>query len=249
MFYPIEDAPQVLRNWRAFLADAPDEVSSLVVAITFPVDPHVPPPVQGQTCIVAGGVFVGDVEEGLRVLAPLGQLGTPVFDLTQPMPFTFVQSAFDALTPRGEFRQYWKSQYLDELTDDAIDAFAELALDRPQPLVLMNIWHHGGAIARVGAEETAFAERSAPFMVSIDGNWQDPADDALVVGWVRAAWNRIGEFGNGSTYLNFTGLSDEAADTGVDSALGRNLARLAQVKATYDPDNFFRRNNNIAPRE
>jgi len=247
VFYPLEDAPQVLRNWRAFVANTSDEVSSAMVVLSFPVDPHVPPPVQGRTCVVAGAVFAGDVEEGLQALAPLGQLGTPIFDLTSPMPFTFVQSAFDALTPRGEFRQYWKSQYLDALGDDALDAFADLAGDRPAPLVLMNIWQLGGAIARVGPEETAFAERSASFMVSIDGNWQEPAADAEVIGWVRAAWRRIGEFGNGSTYLNFTGLADEAADTGVDTALGRNLARLSRVKTAYDPDNFFRRNNNIRP--
>ncbi len=247
VFYPIEDASQVVRNWRDFVADAPDEVSSSVVALTLPEDPALPPPVQGRSCVVTGAVYVGDAEEGLRALAPLGQLGTPVFDLTMPMPFTVVQSAFDALTPRGKFRQYWKSHYLDELGDDAIDAWAALALDRAQPLCLMNIWHLGGAIAAVGAEDTAFAERSAKYMVSIEGNWRDPALDAEVVAWVRAAWRRIGEFGNGSTYLNFTGLADEATDTGVDSALGRNLARLAGVKASYDPDNFFRRNNNVRP--
>jgi FAD/FMN-containing dehydrogenase len=247
VFYPIEDAAQVVRNWRDFVAGVPDEVSSAVVALSFPVDPHVPPPVQGRTCVAAAAVYVGDVEDGLRALAPLGRLGTPILDLTSPMPFTFVQSAFDALTPRGEFRQYWKSQYVDDLSDDAVDAWTDLARDRPQPLVLMNIWHLGGAIAAVGSEDTAFAERSAPFMVSIDGNWQDPAADGDVIEWVRAAWKTIGRFGNGSTYLNFTGLADEAADTGVESALGRNLARLAQVKATYDPDNFFRRNNNITP--
>jgi hypothetical protein len=105
----------------------------------------------------------------------------------------------------------------------------------------------GGAIASVDPEATAFAERGAPYMVSIDGIWTDPEVDEARVEWIRSAWNDISRFGNGSVYLNFTGLSDEAPQAGVDSAYGRNLRRLAEVKAAYDPDNFFRLNNNIVP--
>ena len=247
VFYAVEDAPAVIRGWREYVDGAPDEVTSVAVSFTFPEVPDLPPVVHNRACLVVGGVYAGDLDEGLQVLKPLGSLGTPLADLSGPAPFTFVQSAFDGLFQRGQFRSYWKSQYLDELSDDAIDTFVALALDRPQPLFVLNIWPMGGAIARMGAEETAFAERTAPFMVSIDGNWEDAAFDAEGVAWVRSAWSRIGEFGNGSTYLNFTGLAGEATDTGVDSALGRNLRRLAEVKATYDPDNLFRRNNNIAP--
>ena len=105
----------------------------------------------------------------------------------------------------------------------------------------------GGAINDIGAEDTAFHERSADFMVSIDGLWADPADNDANVAWVRSAWEAISEFGTGSVYLNFTGLADEAASAGVDSAFGRNLKRLAEAKASYDPDNLFRLNNNISP--
>ena len=99
----------------------------------------------------------------------------------------------------------------------------------------------------MGAEDTAFSERSSPFMISIDGMWDDPADSEANVAWVRAAWDEIGRFGTGGVYLNFTGLADEDLTAGVDSALGRNLKRLGEVKATYDPDNFFKLNNNILP--
>ena len=105
----------------------------------------------------------------------------------------------------------------------------------------------GGAIADVDPEATAFAERSSPFMVSIDGMWEDPADDADTIAWVRQTWDDVSRFGTGGVYLNFTGLADEAPTAGVDSAFGRNLSRLEEVKATYDPDNFFRVNNNIKP--
>ncbi|MGH9226052.1 MAG: FAD-binding oxidoreductase [Acidimicrobiales bacterium] len=247
VFYAVEDAPAVLRAWRDYVAVAPDEVTSIAVSFTFPPVPDLPEVVHNRACLVIGAVYADDLEEGLEILKPLGALGTPLADLTGPAPFTFVQSAFDELFQRGQFRSYWKSQYLDEFSDEAIDAFAALAESRPKPLCVVNIWPMGGAISRVGPEDTAFAERTAPFMISIDGNWEEPEFDAEGVTWVRAAWSKIGEFGNGSTYLNFTGLADEAADTGVESALGRNLRRLAEIKAAYDPDNFFRRNNNIAP--
>jgi Berberine and berberine like len=192
-------------------------------------------------------VYAGDPDEGMPRLQPFRELGTPLVDLSQPMPFTAVQAAFDPLFPRGELQAYWKTQYLNELSDPAIDRIADRALDRPAPLTLVNTFHMGGAIADVGPEETAFAERSSPFMVSIDGLWTDPSENADNVAWVRSAWKDIGEFGTGAVYLNFTGLAEETQSAGVDSAFGRNLRRLAEIKAKYDPDNFFRLNNNIAP--
>ena len=163
------------------------------------------------------------------------------------MPFTAVQAAFDPLFPRGQLRAYWKSQYLDELSDGAIDLMAARAADRPAPLTLINMFHMGGAIAEVGPEDTAFSTRSSPYMVSIDGMWSEPADDEDNVAWVRSTWDAFREFGTGDVYLNFMGLKEEEASAGVDSAFGRNMRRLAEVKAEYDPDNFFRLNNNIAP--
>jgi hypothetical protein len=99
----------------------------------------------------------------------------------------------------------------------------------------------------VDPQATAFSQRSAPYMASIDGMWTDPAKDADNIDWVRSAWEAIARFGTGGVYLNFTGLVDEPTGTGVEGAYGRNLQRLAAVKAAYDPDNFFRINNNIRP--
>jgi FAD/FMN-containing dehydrogenase len=247
-FYPLEEIGPILRGWREYVATAPDEVTSVVVTITFPANPELPEVVHDRPVAIVGGVYVGDPEEGLRVMAPLRELGTPLFDMSGPTPFTVVQSGFDPLFPRNTLRAYWKSQYLDELTDAAIDAIADRARDRPAPLTLVNTFHMGGAIAAVDSEATAFAQRSAPFMVSIDGMWQDPAADGDMIAWTRSAWDTIGRHGNGSVYLNFTGLAEEAHDAGVDAAFGRNLTRLAEVKAAYDPDNLFRLNHNISPR-
>jgi FAD/FMN-containing dehydrogenase len=246
-FYPIEEYAQVLRGWRDYVEQAPDEVTTVCVGITFPANPELPEAIHDRPVVIVGGVFVGDVEEGLKITAPLRELGTPLFDMSGPTPFVGVQTGFDPLFPRGELRAYWKSQYLDELSDGAIETIAAKAGERPAPLTLMNVFAMGGAIARVGEEETAFATRKPPYMVSIDGMWSDAADDDANVAWVRDTWNAVKEYGTGEVYLNFTGRADEAPDAGVDSALGRNMARLAEIKAKYDPDNFFRVNDNIAP--
>ena len=246
-FYPVEETADVLRGWREFVTDAPPEITSVCVTITFPADPNMPEAVHDRPCAIVGGVYVGDPDEGMRMMQPLRELGTVLFDLSQPMPFTAVQTGFDPLFPRNQLRAYWKSQYLDELSDGAIDVIAARANDRPAPLTLVNTFHMGGAINDVGAEDTAFAERSAPFMVSLDGMWSDAGDDAEKVAWVRSAWEDVKQFGTGGVYLNFTGLADEMPSTGVDTAFGRNLLRLGEIKAKYDPDNFFRINNNIVP--
>jgi FAD/FMN-containing dehydrogenase len=246
-FYPLEEAGQLLRGWRSYVESAPDEVTAVCVTMTFPANPELPEAVHDRPVMIVGGVYVGDVDAGLAEMQPLRELGTVLFDMSGPTPFVGVQTGFDPLFPRDTLRAYWKSQYLDELSDEAIDTIAAKAQDRPAPLTLVNTFHMGGAIAAVGEEDTAFATRTSPYMVSIDGMWDDASDDEANVAWVRSAWSDVGEYGTGEVYLNFTGLADEDPTAGVDSALGRNLGRLAEIKAKYDPDNFFRVNNNVVP--
>ena len=245
--YPVEEVAEVMRGWRSYVEQAPNEVTSVIVTITFPANPEMPEAVHDRAVAIVGGVHSGGVEEGLEEMQPLRELGTVLFDMSGPTPYVGVQSGFDPLFPRNQLQAYWKSQYLDSLPDEAIDTIAARANDRPAPLTLVNTFHMGGAINDVGPEDTAFHERSSPYMVSIDGMWADPGDNEANVGWVRSTWEDVSKFGTGSVYLNFTGLADEAPDAGVDSAFGRNLRRLAEVKGRYDPDNFFRVNNNIAP--
>jgi FAD/FMN-containing dehydrogenase len=247
-FYPIEEVGQVMRGWREYTQSAPDEVTATCVTITFPASPEMPEVLHDRKVIIVGAVYAGDVEEGMRVTEPLRALGTPLFDMSGPTPFQAVQTGFDALFPRDVLRAYWKSEYVDDLTDAAIDTIAAKALDRPAPLTMVNLFHMGGAIAGVDPEATAFAARGAEYMVSIDGVWTDEISDADGIAWVRSTWTEIARHGTGEVYLNFTGRADEAATVGVDSAYGRNLRRLAEIKGVYDPDNLFHVNNNIVPR-
>jgi FAD/FMN-containing dehydrogenase len=244
VFYPSEDAETVLRGFREYAETAPDEVNAMAVAITMPEDPHLPPPVHNQKVIVVGAVYVGDPEEGMGVLQPLRELATPLADISQPMPFRMVQAAFDGFFPRQEVRTYWKSTSAAELSDGLIDTIATRAQDRPAPLATIVVWLTGGQVNRVGTDDAAFSERSAKYLMSVEGSWHDPADDDKVIPWVRETWSAISEFGTGSTYINFAEGDSQSV---VDEAFGGKLEKLAQIKATYDPENFFRRNNNIVP--
>ena len=246
-FYPMEEVGEVLHGFRATVEQLPDDVTATCVTITFPANPEMPEAIHDRPVAIVGGVYAGsDPAEGLQMMAPLRELGTPLFDMSGPTPFVAVQSGFDPLFPRQQLHAYWKSQYLEELSDAAIDVIAARAQDRPAPMTLVNTFHMGGAIGAVDPEATAFSERTAQYMISIDGMWTDETQTARTKDWVRATFDEVSRYGTGGVYLNFTGR-DEELSANVDSAFGRNLARLAQIKAKYDPENFFRLNNNIAP--
>ena len=247
VFYPVAEAARVWRGFRDWAAHAPDEVSALCGCTTLPASEHTPPEIHDTPMVIVGGVYAGEHDKGMAVLQPLRELATPLADISGPLPFTAVQAAFDPFFVRGTLRSYWKSTYVTQLSDEVLDIVVRRAQDRPSPRVFVITFLMGGAINRVNPEDTAYSERAADWMVSIDGNWHDAADDDRVIGWVRDAWSEVHKLGTGTTYLNFTGLADEATDVGVESAFGRNLARLAEIKARYDPDNLFRLNNNIAP--
>jgi FAD/FMN-containing dehydrogenase len=247
VFYPVADARQVWRGFRDWAAKAPDEVSALCGCTTLPAHPGLPEPIHDTPFVVVGAVHSGAPEDGMKVLQPLRELGAPLADISQPLPFSAVQTAFDPFFARGTLRSYWKSTYLPKLTDDAIDVIAQRAQNRPSARTFVITFLMGGAINKVGAKDTAYSERSAPWMVSLDGNWTDQSEDSRVISWIREAWAEVAKFGTGSVYLNFTSLADEAPTTAVDTAFGDNMRRLAEVKRKYDPTNLFRLNNNIAP--
>lgn len=212
-----------------------------------PAAPHLPEAIHNQGCVVVGGVYAGPAEEGMRVMQPLRELATPLADISQPMPFTAVQTAFDAFFPMGTLQSYWKAQNLVNLSDEALGVIARRANQRPSPLTMVATFQMGGAINRVGPNDTAYGERTASWMSSIDGNWENPADNAANIAWVRESFNQVAPYSSGTTYTNFTGQADESAGALTASAYGENMTRLRLIKGKYDPDNFFRLNPNIAP--
>ena len=161
------------------------------------------------------------------------------------MPYLDFQASLDPFFAAGR-RRYWKALYLDGFSDAAIDTTVDWSNRRPANDTLVIVRHCGGAIARVGAEETAFGDRSSEWMLSIDSTWDDPAADAENIAYTRAFWDAALPFSDGKTYFNFPGLLEEG-DAAVRDSYGANHARLARIKGAYDPGNLFRLNQNIRP--
>jgi FAD/FMN-containing dehydrogenase len=243
--YPLEDAKRVLTGWRDAVADAPDELTTAGFVWALPDSEELPKDLRGRPYVGVVGIWAGDPDEGERAVQDLRELATPLVDMSGRFEYAAFQQALDPSFPRGR-RYYWKALYLDGLADAAIDTTVEFSERRPSNDTLVIIRHCGGAISRVGAEETAFGDRSSEWMLSIDSTWHDPATDETNIAYTRAFWDAALPFSDGKTYFNFPGLHEEN-DVAVQSSYGANHSRLARIKAAYDPGNVFRLNQNIIP--
>ena len=190
-------------------------------------------------------MWAGDPAEGERATRALRELATPLIDLSGPIEYLEFQRSLDPFFPNGQ-RRYWKALYLDGFSDAAIDTTVDWSNRRPSNDTLVIVRHCGGAMSRVGAEETAFGDRSSEWMLSIDSTWSEPAADAANVEYTRAFYDAAMPFSDGKTYFNFPGLLEEG-DAAVRSSYGDNYDRLTRIKAAYDPENRFRLNQNIRP--
>jgi FAD/FMN-containing dehydrogenase len=244
--YPEERAKEIIPRWRDFMAGAPERLSGLVEFSTIPQDPAYPETAWGRRVMALAHVYDGPAEEGERVVAPLRNFGEPLLDFSSPMPYRTIQTLYDAIFPKGRDRCYWKSTYLRELTDEVIGDIAAQLSKRPSEMTYASIWKFGGAMQRVPAEASAFGDRSAPFMLSLDAIWSGPEHDKANIDWVRNTWTHMQRHSTGRLYLNFPGLGEDQSL--VRNALGESTyARLQAVKRAYDPDNLFRLNQNILP--
>jgi FAD/FMN-containing dehydrogenase len=245
IFYPLEDATKVLPAWRDFMAQAPEELSSLAICWSLPPAPPFPPELHGAPTVAVAACYCGSLEEGERIVQPLRELAEPLVDASGPWPWLGLQSGFDAIFGKGELR-YWKSRALAELSAEAISDLVDLAGRRPAPLTDIAIWHHGGAMTRVAESETAYGGRDAPFLVTAEANWTDPAQNDEAISWAREVWDAMEPYTTGGVYLNFPGLGEEK-EALAQAGYGENYERLTQLKAKYDPENLFRMNINIPP--
>ncbi|WP_255193198.1 FAD-binding oxidoreductase [Natronobeatus ordinarius] len=248
-WHSIDDAKAVARGWRDFVMTAPTEVSAELVFWSVPDVPDFPEELRKQPVAIVAAVHSGDVDAGERALEPLRELGTPIFDLSGPTRYVELQQDFDPFFPAGELRYYVTSIFLEGLTDEAIDAVVARAKSRPHYRVLVDVWHLGGAIADVSDEATAYSGREHPFLLAIDATWEEPADDDRVVEWSRSFREELRDFSPGGRYLNFPGFGEEAEDPLRTTHSAETYERLVDVKTEYDPENLFRLNQNVEPRE
>ncbi|MGH3146528.1 MAG: FAD-binding oxidoreductase [Rubrobacter sp.] len=243
VFWPMEEAPRVLRFYRDWIADCPDEVMTIVVQRKAPALPVVPPDLVGKPVVAVVACYAGPIEDGEEVVQPLKTFGSPVLDLCVPKPFLVHQAMFDPSFRHG-WRYYVRSCDVAELNDDVIDIVAEHGRQIVSPITSIALWQMGGAVARVGEGETAFNGRSAGFTFNINGNSETADGFEAEREWARNYWSAL-EPHHTSVYVNF--LMEEGEER-VRQAYGpEKYDRLKALKRKYDPDNFFRLNQNIKP--
>jgi FAD/FMN-containing dehydrogenase len=239
VLHPRDRARELLRLFRDAMIEAPDEVSLAFVFLTAPDEDGIPDELRGQPAVAIAGMHAGGLADAEGALAPVRTFGPPALDAFAPTAYAAFQSSLD--DPPG-YRNWWTAEYLDDLTEKAIDAIVAHAEDLPSGPAQIFIPAWGGAIARVPEGATPLTGRGARFVVHPLLLWEDPAEDTRTIAYGQRWRDVLAPFRTGATYLNFTG--DEGADR-VRAAYGPHYDRLAHVKAGWDPDNVFRATGNV----
>jgi FAD binding domain-containing protein/berberine-like enzyme len=243
VIWPMEKSPEVLRFYRDWVADAPDELMTIVVHRKAPPLPFVPEELHGEPVVMVVCCWAGDVEDGRAFVRPLKAFSSPVVDLCEPKPFVAHQAMFDPSFPHHRW-YYFKSCDVAELTDEVIDITVEHSSRIVSPLTAFPIWQMGGAVARTGESETAFGGRGAAFTYNIGACTEAEEGFEAEREWVRGFWSALEPYHQG-VYVNF--LGDEGAERVRGSYGEEKYARLQELKRRYDPENVFRINQNIPP--
>ena len=243
--YALDDAHRVLAEHERLVLEGGDDVSTIAVFGHVPQGVDFPEELHERPFVAVLAVHAGSAGEGERTLAPLRNLAVPLADLSDRMQFVDVQKIYDADYPAGH-RYYWKSAMLPALPGDAVDILVDSLGRAPSKHTTVDLWLNGGAIARVADDATAFSGRSGRYVLAVESNWEDPADDGSNIAWARELLTALEGHVSGGAYLNFPGLLEEGHAL-VRSSLGANYERLAALKQRVDPDNLFRRNANVEP--
>ena len=243
VFWPIEDAPNVLPFYHEWIKETPDELMTIVSCRKAPPLPFVPRELHGKLVVGVVCCYAGPVEEGEKVVKLLKEFGSPVLDLCVPKPYLAHQAMFDPSFPHGRW-YYIRSCDVAQLTDEVIDITVDHSLRINSPFTALTLWQLGGAVARVGEEETAFGGRSAGHTYNIGGITETEEGFDEEREWVRNFWSALEPY-HTSVYVNF--LMEEGEER-IRQAYGpRKYDRLKALKRRYDPDNLFRLNQNIRP--
>ena len=200
--------------------------------------------VRGKPIVMLLACHTGGIAEGEKRLAPIKAFGKPVGDILQRRPYVTQQSLLDATQPRGR-RYYWKSEYLPGIESAMLAKVMEHASRLTSPHSAIIVFQLGGAVGRWPSDHSAVGNRDAAAVLNIAASWEQEAEDARHVEWARSTWRDMRRFSTGGTYVNF--LTEEETGERLAAAYGKNLARLAEIKARWDPANIFRTNKNVAP--
>lgn len=242
--WPMEDAPGVMRFYRDFVREAPDELTTIVQYRTIPPFPAFPPQFHGRKALQIAATWAGNIADGERALEPLRAYGEPLFDLVSPRPYLAQQASNDKAVPHG-WHYYWKSADLPELENETIDILTKRSLAMRSSRSFTVIFHLGGAMARIGEHDAAYSHRSARYNININAVWlADEAIGETETQWARDLFEQLNAAQH-AVYVNF--LMDEGQERVRQAYGAEKYGRLAALKARLDPDNVFRMNQNIVP--
>jgi FAD/FMN-containing dehydrogenase len=241
MLWELDQAADIMKWYREFIVKAPEEINGFFMFLTVPPGPPFPEALHMRKMCGIAWCCTGTMEESNRVLQPLRDYRPPACELFGPMPFPMLQGMFDALYPPG-LQWYWKADFFNELSDRAIETHIRHGQELPTWMSTMHLYPVNGAAHRVGPHETAWSYRDAVWSEVIVGVDADPANRGIITDWARRYFDAVHPFGAGGAYVNF--MMDEGDDR-VRATYRGNYERLAAIKAKYDPDNFFRVNQNI----
>ena len=245
ILYPIEAAAEVLRFFRDYTASTPEELGTLAVFRLAPPAPFIPEALHGTPVLAIIVCYVGDIEEGGRVLQPLREFGSPIIDAIKPKPFIAHNTSLDPGQPSG-MHYYWKSEYITEIADEAIDELVDAAANMTSPYSRLALFQLGGAIQQHDEQAMAVSHRNAEYIIAINTGWADAQDSEHEMKWTHDLWTAIRPYSSGGVYVNF--LSEDDGEDRVRAAYGAaKFERLIQLKSKYDPQNLFRMNKNIQP--
>jgi FAD/FMN-containing dehydrogenase len=243
MLYELSDAATVLRFYRDFIKDAPEELGGFPAWQIAPPLPFIPEDRHGDPFLLFVACWAGPIEEGEAALKPFREVAPVVAEHVGPMPYPALNSAFDDLVPDG-LQHYWKANFVKELTDEAIEAHLQHGPKVPAVNSTVHIYPINGACHRVAADATAFAYRDATFATVIAGMWPDPAQNDDNIAWVRDFYEATAPHSEEGGYINFMAGDDQDR---IRANYRGNYDRLVDVKRKYDPDNLFHLNQNISP--
>ncbi len=243
VLYDIADTADVMRWYRELLPTLPEELSGWIGLITIPPAPPFPEELWGRKACAIVWCYTGPHDRAEQVLAPVKEYGSPLLMGVHELPFTALQTAFDALYPPG-LQWYWRADFFREITDEAIDVHVRYGATLPTGHSTMHLYPMDGAAARVPVEDTAFAYREGGWSGVIVGVDPEPANAEAISTWAKEYWTALHPTSAGRAYLNF--LMQEGDDR-VRASFGENYPRLEEVKRRYDPDNVFHVNQNIRP--
>jgi FAD/FMN-containing dehydrogenase len=243
MLWPLEQAAEVMTFWRDFILQAPEEINGWFAFVTVPPAPPFPEQFHLQKMCAIVWYSNAPLEQAEKLFQPIRATIPPAVDFAGPIPWPVLQSLFDALYPKG-LQWYWKTDFFTDLSDKAINLHLKYGAQLPTMHSTMHLYPINGAVHRAGASDTAFSFREANFAEVIVGVDPDPSNNERMIGWARDYWMALHPYSAGGGYINM--MMDEGTDT-VQAAYRDNYARLAQIKATYDPDNLFHVNQNIKP--